>query len=187
MVRPDFALTEANASAVVEICHRLDGLPLAIELAAARSKLFPPAALLERLRNPLALLRGGARDLPARQQTLRATIEWSYTLLPASEQTLFRRLAVFVGGGTLEAAETVLRTEGRGLSEESPVSVLSPQSSVLDLLASLVDKSLLRLEEAAEGEPRLMILETIRQYALDCLAASGEAQALQHRHAEYYL
>jgi predicted ATPase len=99
-VRPDFALTEANAPAVAEICHRLDGLPLAIELAAAHSKLFAPAALLERLSNPPALLRGGPRDLPARQQTLGATIDWSYNLLPAREQTLFTRVAAFVGGCT---------------------------------------------------------------------------------------
>jgi tetratricopeptide (TPR) repeat protein len=172
---------------VAEICYRLDGLPLAIELAAARIKLFPPEALLARLSNRLALLTGGPRDLPARQQTLRNTIAWSYDLLSAEEQALFRRLGVFVGGCTLEAAEAVLRTEGRGLSEESPVSVLSPQSSVLDRLAALVDKSLLRRAEGLDGEARFVMLETVREYALERLAESGEAEALRRQHAEHFV
>jgi len=125
-VKADFAVTNANAPAVAEICERLDGLPLAIELAAARVKLFPPQALLARLSSRLQLLTGGARDLPERQQTIRNTIDWSYQLLGEDEKRLFSRLGVFVGGWTPEAAETVLRTEGRGLSEDSGASVLSP-------------------------------------------------------------
>src|SRR5262245_61096232 len=139
-VKPDFQVTTANAAAVAEICARLDGLPLAIELAAARVKLFPPQALLARLSSRLKLLVGGGQDRPARQQTLRSAIDWSYDLLDAAEQALFRRMGVFAGGGTVESAEAVLRTEGRGLSEEAPISVLSPEFSALDGLASLVDK-----------------------------------------------
>jgi tetratricopeptide (TPR) repeat protein len=167
-VHPEFAVTNENAPAVAAICHRLEGLPLAIELAAARSKLLSPEALLGRLARRLPLLVGGARDLPARHQTLRAAIAWSYDLLTEAEQRLFRRLAVFVGGCTLEAAETV--AEGG-----------------LDLLASLVDKSLLRAEEATGGERRLGMLETIREFAQECLAASGESEALRRRHAEYFV
>src|SRR5579884_1826121 len=134
-VKPDFQLTHANAQAIVEICARLDGLPLAIELAAARSKLLPPQALLARLEKPLAVLTTGARDMPARQQTLRNTIAWSYHLLDAQEQRLFRQLAGFVGGCTLEAIEAVCMTLGR------------EAESVLDVIASLIDKSLLQQTE----------------------------------------
>jgi tetratricopeptide (TPR) repeat protein len=144
-------------------------------------------ALLARLTNRLALWTGGARDLPARQQTLRNTIAWSYDLLSADEQALFRRLGIFVGGCTVEAAEAVLRAEGRGLSEESPVSVLTPQLSVLDGLAALVDKSLLRREEGIDGEPRFVMLETVREYALERLAEIGEEEVLRRRHAEYFV
>ena len=182
-VRADFQLTNANAAAVAEICVRLDGLPLAIELAAARSKLFAPEALLARLNSRLALLSGGARDLPERQQTMRTTIAWSYDLLTEAEQTLFRRLGVFVGGCTLEAAEGVLRTEGPGLSEDTIDSVLNPQPSVLDGLGALVDKSLLRQVAGPGGDPRFVILETIREYALERLEASGEAERLRQQHA----
>ena len=182
-VRADFQLTNANAAAVAEICVRLDGLPLAIELAAARSKLFAPEALLARLNSRLALLSGGARDLPERQQTMRTTIAWSYDLLTEAEQTLFRRLGVFVGGCTLEAAEGVLRTEGPGLSEDTIDSVLNPQPSVLDGLGALVDKSLLRQVAGPGGEPRFVMLETIREYALERLEASGEAERLRQQHA----
>src|SRR6266508_3297736 len=145
-VQPAFQLTNANVLAVAEICARVDGLPLAIELAAARLKLFAPEALLARLSSRLALLTGGPRDLPARQQTLRDTIDWSYDLLNEVEQTLFRRLGVFVGGCTLEAAEAVTTLNVQTLE----------RSNVLDGLAALVDKSLLR--QSADGdEPRLIM------------------------------
>jgi len=169
-VSPDFRLTEANARAVVGICEALDGLPLAIELAAARSKLLPPAALLARLERRLDLLTTGGPDLPARQRTLRATIDWSFGLLEEDEQRLIERLAVFVGGFTLEAAEEACR----GLS----------QRETLDAIASLLDKSL--LVRGPGAEPRFGMLETIREYALERLAASGQEQAARSRHAGYY-
>ena len=176
-VKPDFALTEENAPAVVEICHRLDGLPLAIELAAARIRLLPPRAMLPRLANRLSMLTGGARDLPERQQTLRGALAWSYDLLSADEQTLFRRLAVFAGGCTLEAAQAVC-----GADDGEP--------TVLDGLDSLMAKNLLRRlvqEEERDGEPRFALFETVREYALERLAASDEAEPIQRRHATYYL
>jgi predicted ATPase len=173
--KADFAVTNANAPAVAEICHRLDGLPLAIELAAARVKIFPPEALLARLTHLLQVLTGGARDLPARQQTIRATIDWSYQLLNEAEQTLFARLGVFVGGCTLKATEAVCNA-----TNDLPM-------DVTDGVASLVDKSLLRLEEGVDGEPRLMMLETIREYALERLAHRREAVAVREQHLAYYL
>ena len=136
--RPDFHVTNQNAAAVAEICARLDGLPLAIELAAARIKLLPPQALLGRLGNRLQLLTGGSRDRPARQQTLRATLEWSYGLLDAAEQAAFRRLAVFSGGWTLEAAGAL---------------VGAPNGDVLEDTASLLDKSLVRREDIRAANP----------------------------------
>jgi len=172
-VRSDFVVTPDNATAVAEICHRLDGLPLAIELAAARIRLFPPAALLERLRQPLAVLTAGARDLPQRQQTLRGAIDWSYRLLTADEQVLFRQLAVFVGGFTVAAAEGVCSSD-------------TPAFHIVDGLASLVDHSLLRSVDGAGGEARLSMLETLREYALERLASDGEPDLLRRRHAEYY-
>ena len=178
-VRPTFALTTANAPAVAAICHRLDGLPLAIELAAARTKILTPQAMLARLDQSLALLAGGAQDLPARQQTLRGTIDWSYDLLQAAEQRLFLRLAVFVGGCTLAAAETLWPVT----SEDSP-------ATTLDVLQSLVDKSLiLQVDEpdVPDAEPRFTMLETIRTYALERLAAQGELEMAHHQHAEYFL
>jgi len=180
-VKLDFQVDNANAPAVAEICVRLDGLPLAIELAAARLKLLPPQAMLARLGHRLELLRGGARDMPERHQTLRQAIAWSYDLLEASEQTLFRRLAVFARGCTLEAAEAVCqavddRAAGPGQSLD-----------VLDGVASLVDKSLLRQQEQTSGEPRFRMLETIREYGLECLTASGEEPAVRRAHADYYL
>ena len=166
-------------AAVAEICRRLDGLPLAIELAAAaRQAARRPQAMLARLEQPAStLLTGGARDLPERQQTLRGAIDWSYDLLDEPEQALFARLGVFVGGCTLEAAEAVCGPAiGLGLGE------------VLDLLASLVDKSLVRQREAADGEPRFSMLETIREYALERLArARASSRTLRRRHAERFL
>jgi predicted ATPase len=171
---PDFQLSAANAEAVAAICQRLDGLPLAIELAAARVKLFPPQALQSRLESRLNFLTGGARDLPARQQTIRSTIDWSYRLLDEDEQTLFRRLGVFVGGGTLEAAEVVCDA-----NDTLPI-------GVVDGIAALVDKSLLRQETGGGGEPRFVMLETIREYALERLEECGEGETLR-QHTEYYL
>ena len=149
-VLPHFRLTEQNAAAVAAICVRLDGLPLAIELAAARIKLLPPEALLARLEQRLAVLTDGARDLPPRHRTLRAAIAWSYELLDAGEQRLFRRLGVFVGGCTLEAAEAVLADDHLGGDDLTPS---IPASAVLDGLTSLIDKSLLKQEDI-RGEPR---------------------------------
>ncbi|HEY3079372.1 MAG TPA: tetratricopeptide repeat protein [Chloroflexota bacterium] len=172
-VDPAFAVTNENAPAVAEICHRLDGVPLAIELAAARTKLLSPREMLRRLERRLPLLTGGARDLPARQQTLRDAIGWSYDLLAPEEQALFRRLAVFLGGCTLEAAEAIGDAPG-DLGIE-----------VLDGLGRLVDSSLLRREAATE-QSRFAFLETIREYAFERLVASGEADAVRTRHAAYY-
>ncbi len=173
-VKPDFAISMENARVVAEICARLDGLPLAIELAAARVKLFPPRAIVARLQRRLDLLTGGAQERPARQQTLRAAIGWSYDLLSPAEQTLFRRLAVFAGGSTLEAAEAVCS------AAEEPL-------DLLDGLTSLVDKNLLGSREQAGGEPRFHMLETIRAYALEQLGSSQEAATIWQRHAEYFL
>jgi predicted ATPase/DNA-binding XRE family transcriptional regulator len=172
----DFAVTAENAPAVAEICARLDGLPLAIELAAARVKLLPPQALLLRLDRRFAVLTGGAHDLPGRQQTLRKTIDWSYNLLDPGEQTLFVWLSVFVGGCTLEAVEDVCARAG-GVPDD-----------VLDGLSSLLDKSLLSQEEdATRGEPRFLMLETLRAYARERLAQSGAEGALRAAHAAYCL
>jgi predicted ATPase/class 3 adenylate cyclase/DNA-binding CsgD family transcriptional regulator len=176
-VKPDFQLTTANARAVAEICIRLDGLPLAIELAAARIKLLPPPALLARLAHRLQVLTSGARDVPVRQQTLRNTIAWSYHLLDAQEQRLFRQLSVFVGGCTLEAAEAVWAALSDG----------DGAVAVLDGVASLIDKSLLQQTEQEGDEPHLVMLETIREYGLEALAASEEMEATQRAHALYSL
>jgi predicted ATPase/DNA-binding SARP family transcriptional activator len=169
-IRPDFELTEANADAVATISRSLDGLPLAIELAAARVVLFPPAALLARLDERLTVLTGGARDRPQRHQTLRATLDWSYDLLSEPRRRLFARLAVFAGGWTLEAAEIVCNGD----------------LEVLDGLASLIDKSLVRLE-GSEEEPRFAMLETVREYALEKLRESGEERELRDRHLAWSL
>ena len=176
-IKPEFQATTANAPAVAEICARLDGLPLAIELAAARIKLLPPRALLARLEHRLQILTSGAQDVPVRQQTLRNTIAWSYDLLNAVEQRLFRRLSVLVGGCTLEAVEALCTTLGDG----------DGAGIVLDDLASLTNKSLLQQTEQEGGEPRLTMLETIREFGLEALAASGEVEASRHAHAAYYL
>jgi predicted ATPase/transcriptional regulator with XRE-family HTH domain len=174
-VQADFALTEENAAAVAGICARLDGLPLAIELAAARSKLLTPAAMLARLAARLPLLAGGPRDLPARQQTLRAAIGWSYDLLDAGEQALFARMSVFVNGCTLDAVEAVCNGTG-----DLPF-------DALDGVSSLFDKSLLRQDEPSEAEPRFNILDTIREFALEALAARGEVETIRRRHFAHYL
>lgn len=163
-VKSDFSLTDRNARAVAEICTRLDGLPLAIELAAARIKLLPPHAMLVRLESPFKLLTGGARDVPARQRTMRETIAWSYDLLERGEQSLFRRLSVFIGGFTLEAAEVVCNAVGEH------------EIDMHDGIASLVDKSLLQQTEQAAGEPRFVMLETIREYGQECLKANDERE-----------
>lgn len=171
---PTFQLTPAQAPAVAAICLRLEGLPLAIELAAARIKLLPPQALLARLEPRLTLLTGGARDLPERQQTMRAAISWSYDLLNEPTQALFRRLAVFVGGWTLEAAASVCDA-----SETS-------ESDLLEGLAALTENNLARQGEF-QGEPRFSMLELIREFGLERLEASAEAEAVQQRYVEYYL
>jgi predicted ATPase/class 3 adenylate cyclase len=173
--RPDFSVTDENAPAVAEICTRLDGLPLAIELAAARIKLLPPRAMLERLGSRLKLVTGGARNLPERQRTLRGAIEWSHALLEEGERGLFARLAVFSGGRTLEAIEAICDAKG-----DLPV-------DTLDGVSSLLDKSLIRQEEGPEGEPRFVMLETIHEYARERLEASGEAEEVSRLHAEYFL
>lgn len=174
-VKRQFSLTKENAVAVATICSRLDGLPLAIELAAARIKLLTPSAMLARLESRLNLLTGGARDLPTRQQTLRNTVEWSYGLLNADEQTLFRRLSVFSGGCTLEAVEAVCNTKSDlGLD-------------VLDGMASLVDKSLAQQVDHVDKETRFVILSTIREYALECFTASIDESVTRRAHAAYYV
>jgi predicted ATPase/DNA-binding CsgD family transcriptional regulator/DNA-binding XRE family transcriptional regulator len=174
-VAPDFALTEANRAMVAEIVRRLDGLPLAIELGAARVKLFPPAILLARMERRLPLLTGGPRDAPQRQRTLRDAIAWSYDLLAPDAQTLFRRLAVFTGGLTLEAAQAVAATS-------------APEPEVAEGLAALVDASLVgRTGDETDTEPRFSMLETVREFGLEALAASGEEARVRAAHAAYYL
>ena len=170
---PNFRLTADNAQAVAGICARLDGLPLAIELAAARSKLFSPQQILDRLESRLGLLTRGSRDLPARQRTLRDTIDWSYNLLDKDERRLFARLGVFSGGRSLDAVEAVC---GPGLGIEA-----------LDGLESLLNKSLLNQDEGPAGEPRFTMLETIHEYALERLLQSGEEQQIRERHLDYFL
>lgn len=174
-VKPDLAVTQANMQAIAAICVHLDGLPLAIELAAARIKLLPPRALLQRMTHRLDVLTGGVRGAPARQQTLRNTIEWSYNLLDAAEQRLFRRLSVFTGNFTLEAVESLSST----YADETGLT--------LDGVTSLIDKSLLLQIEREGEEPRLLMLETIREYGLEVLAASGEEEITRQDYIAYYL
>jgi predicted ATPase/DNA-binding CsgD family transcriptional regulator len=185
-VRPDFRLTDESAPVVAEIARRLDGLPLALELAAARVKVLSPRALLDRLEHRLEVLTGGQRDLPARQRTLRDTIAWSYDLLSEEEQRLFRRLAIFAGGCTLEAAEAVGRGAwGGGLGVQG---AHAPRAAdTLETLASLVDKSMVLHRAAEGGEDRYSMLETIREYGLERLAVSGELDEVAGHHAAYYL
>jgi len=174
-VRPTFAVTPENSVAIQEICSRVDGLPLAIELAAARTKLLSPSAILDRLQSRLQLLTGGALDLPERQQTLRNTIDWSHGLLNEAEQKLFRRFSAFAGGCTLEAAEAVCDT-GRDLGID-----------LFDGLSSLVDKNLIQHMDLPDSEARFTMLETIREYALERLESSGEEAATRRAHAAYCL
>jgi predicted ATPase/Tfp pilus assembly protein PilF/DNA-binding XRE family transcriptional regulator len=184
--KPTFALTQANASAVAEICVWLEGIPLAIELAAARIKLLTPQALLERLRSRLTEeLRSRMVDHPPRHETPRAAISWSYELLNTAELALFARLGVFAGGCTLEAAEAVLGDDGQVSSAESAVYI--PVNAVLDGLSSLIDKSLLRQVDEMDGKPRFVMLETIREFAQERLIQNEEAEAILRKHARYYL
>ena len=169
-VQPAFAVTAANAQAVTEICQRLDGLPLALELAAARAKLFTPAELADRLRDRMAVLTTNARDAPARHRTLRAALEWSYDLLAEHERTLFRRLSAFVGAWTLDAAEQVCGDR---------------DTDVLDVVGSLLDKSLVR-RPTQGGVTEFVLLESLRQYAAELLAADGDAGATRDRHAAHF-
>ena len=172
-VQPTFAVSDENAADVAAICQRLDGLPLAIELAAARANVLTPAALLARLDRRLSLLTGGPRDLPVRQQTMRNTISWSYDLLPANEQRLFRRLAVFAGGFSLEAAEAIAADD--------------PEIDAFAGVSALVDNSVLRQVEGPAGEPRFLMLETLREFGLEQLIAAGEEAAAREAHAAHYL
>jgi predicted ATPase/DNA-binding CsgD family transcriptional regulator len=171
--KPDFEMTDDDAAAVAEICVRLDGLPLAIELAAARLKLFSPQVLLGQLESRFTALRGGLRDLPPRQQTLRGAIAWSYELLDGAEKTLFARLSVFQGGRSIDAVDKVC-------SHDLPI-------DVLDGLESLMNKSLLRHEAGAEGGPRFVMLETIHEYGREALDQMGETADMRRRHAAYFL
>ena len=173
-VRPEFRLTEENAPAVAEIIARLDGLPLAIELAATRTKVLTPQAMLPRLQQRLSILTAGARTLPERQRTLRDAIAWSYDLLDAAERRLFARLSVFAGGWTLESAEVVCDPADLGLD-------------VLDGLTSLVDKSLARRTEPADAQPRFAMLETIREFGREQLRAGGDLDGVLRRHGDHFL
>jgi predicted ATPase len=177
-ILPAFQVTPSNARPIAEICVRLDGLPLAIELAAARIKLLPPQALLARLTQRLQVLMSGARTLPERQQTLRNTLRWSYDLLDSEEQRLFRLLSVFAGGLSLEAVDAVVHADHEATSD--PI-------SVLDVVASLLDKSLLLQVKQEGDEPRLIMLETVREYGLECVRESGESEVSHRAHALYYL
>ncbi|MGZ4371284.1 MAG: tetratricopeptide repeat protein [Gaiellaceae bacterium] len=174
-VRAEFAVTNENAPAVAEICHRLDGMPLAIELAAARLKILSPEALLARLASRFELLRGGGRDLPERHRTLRRTIDWSHDLLDDTERQMFRRLAVFAGGSTLEAAEAV--------GSVAP----QPDAEALDVIASLLDNNMLTMTVSDDGDVRIGMLDTMRAYAMERLLESGEAKLIQRKHAVCYL
>jgi predicted ATPase len=169
--KPSFELTAENAQAVAQVCRRLDGLPLALELAAARVKLLTPKAMVRRLDHSLTLLTDGPRDLPSRQQTMRAAIAWSYDLLNEEERAVLRRLAVFSGGSTLDAAETVCGTSGE---------------AVIEALGSLVEKSLVRQREQEDGEPRFSMLEVVREYAIEQLEARGEAREARLTFARYF-
>lgn len=177
--RRSFALTDDVAQTISEICRRLDGLPLAIELAAARVKLLAPQAILARLENSLKLLTGGARDLPERQRTMRDAIRWSYDLLERDEQILFRRLSVFRGGFTVEAAEFLAEENGGNLPVAS--------APVLDLLTSLADNNLLILKQQNDENARLQMLEVVREFAFEVLQETMETENARRVHAEFFL
>ena len=186
-VKSDFMLTSENAQSVAEICTRLDGLPLALILAASRCKVLSPQAILARLSgalgSALGLLTGGVQDLPARQQTIRQTIDWSYNLLNEREQTLFRRLGIFVGGCSLDAIEEVCsKLKGSQTRLRS-----APEISALDSAVALVDQSLLRQIEEFDGEPRFSMLEILREYAFEWLITRNELEMMRQQHAAYFL
>ncbi len=174
-IKPDFALTEVNAGSIAEICTRLDGLPLAIELAAARIRLLSPRALLARLEHLLEVLTSGPSNVPVRQADMRATIAWSYQLLPLQEQRLFRWLAIFAGGCELSAVEAMIQVADLG------------QINLLEGVSSLLENHLLHQVEQPDGEPRLLMLETIREFGLECLENSGEGAPAQQAYVRYYL
>lgn len=180
-VKPNFVLTSENISSVAEICRRLDGLPLAIELAAVRVKLLSPSAILERLENSLNLLTGGAKDLPSRQRTMRGAVEWSYDLLTEDEKFLFRSLAVFAGGFTAESAESVVSRQLSIAEEKLQI------TDVFNLLDSLIENNLLVSKDQTDGNARLRMLEVVREFALECLENSGEAESVRRAHSEFFL
>ena len=194
VVQPAFAVTTQNARAVAAVCRRLDGIPLALELAAARVRVLPVQHLHARLEDRFRLLTGGPRTALARHQTLRAAIDWSYDLLTDQERTLFARLAVFAGGFTLEAAEAVCAGDPCGQGGTAPrpprtgrAGPAGEAGDVLELLTRLVDKSLVQVDDQADGAARYRLLETLREYARERLEASGEAETLAAGHADYYL
>jgi non-specific serine/threonine protein kinase len=179
-VRQDFALTDENVEAVISICRKLDGLPLALELAAARARVLSASEILERLQDRLKLLTGGSRDLPGRQQTMRAAIEWSYELLSDSEKDVFSKLSVFRGGFSYNDAETVIRQSSSDRTVDSDV-------EILDIITSINEKSLLTSVKSHEGPPRFHMLEVVRDYASEVLAARGDAETILQAHAKYFL
>lgn len=179
--KPSFVLTAENIPSIVEICRRLDGLPLAIELAAARVKLLSPQSILDRLENSLKILTGGGNDLPPRQQTMRNAISWSYDLLDENEKNLFRQLAIFAGGFTVEAAEKVFE------NTFSNDRFSSSEIQTLDLLESLVNNSLLTTKDQADGNVRLTMLEVVREFALECLEQIGETEIVRRNHSKFFL
>lgn len=188
--KSSFALSAENALIIAEICNKLGGLPLAIELAAARIKLLSPQSILERLENSLKLLTGGAKDLPEHQRTMRGTIQWSYDLLDEDEKNLFRRLAVFANGFTVEAAESVVNCQLSVASENNgQLTTDNGQTTidVLDSLTSLIDNNLLVSKEQTDGNVRLQMLEVVREFALECLETSGEAEFVRRVHARFFL
>jgi predicted ATPase len=191
-IKPSFTLLEENAQTIAEICTRLEGLPLAIELAAARVKFLSPQAILAKLENRLKLLTGGARDLPARQQTMRGAVEWSYDLLPNDEKILFRRLAIFAGGFTLEAAEAIVNCQlpvvcQGEISEQETIEIKQLTIDILDGITSLVDKSLLIAKEKEDGDVRFRMLEVVHEYAIELSISCGDAEAMRCNHGEYFL